>query len=187
MWSFRRNPCGVFMRKSGSARAGKSAGMARAAIGFALMLGLSSCIHPLYGSNGVNAQLAQIEVSPIADRVGHYLAEELKFQTDGSGTPPPPRYRLEATVTENVGGLLVNLRSLSSDAAQVTLTVTYKLVEIGSDKQITSGAVSSAASYDRSEQRFANVRAARDSEIRAAVEAADLIRTRLSLALQNQK
>ena len=49
----------------------------------ALTLALSGCIHPMYGSNGVNAQLARIEVPPIPDRVGHYLAEELRKRSAG--------------------------------------------------------------------------------------------------------
>ena len=42
----------------------------------------------MYGRNGVNTRLAQIEVEPIQDRVGHYLGEELKFETNGSGDRP---------------------------------------------------------------------------------------------------
>jgi LPS-assembly lipoprotein len=160
---------------------------ARTALATPLVLALSGCIHPLYGPNGVNAQLAQIEVAPIADRVGHYLAEELKFQTDGSGEPQPRRYRLTVTATESASGLIVNLHTLSSDSASVTITGTYSLVEIASGKEIVKGTVNAVASYDRSPQRFANVRAARDAEIRAATLLAEQIKTRLGIALLEQK
>jgi LPS-assembly lipoprotein len=171
MWSFDR----LWRRASG------------AVLASALTLALSGCIHPLYGSNGVASRLAQVEVSPIPDRVGHYLAEELKFETNGSGAAPPPKYRLDITTQETLGGLIVNLHTLTSDAASLTLTATYSLVEIESGKEITKGTANATASYDRSEQRFANVRAARDAEIRAATVLADQIRTRIGIALLNQK
>ena len=94
---------------------------ARPVLASALALALSGCIHPLYGTNGVNAQLARIEVTPIPDRVGHYLAEELKFETNGSGAAAAPKYRLTITTQETLGGLIVNLHSLTSDAASLTL------------------------------------------------------------------
>ena len=190
MWSCERSRRGASRAVAGlSARAKPrlTGRTLRAGLGLALMLGLAGCIHPLYGQNGVSAQLAEIQVAPIPDRVGHYLAEELKFQTDGSGMPPDPRYRLEVKVTENVGGLIVNLRTLSSDAAAVNLSASYTLTEIATGKVIYSGGASANASYDRSEQRYANVRAARDAEIRAANVLADQIRTRLGIVLLSQK
>jgi LPS-assembly lipoprotein len=171
MWSFD----GLCLRASRPVLAG------------ALALALSGCIHPLYGTSGVASQLAQIEVSPIPDRVGHYLAEELKFETNGSGAAAPPKYRLNITTQESLGGLIVNLHTLTSDAASLTLMANYSLVEIESGKEVTKGSANATASYDRSQQRFANVRAARDAEIRAATVLADQIRTRVGIALLNQK
>jgi len=159
----------------------------RPLIASATALSLAGCIHPLYGTNGVATRLAEVEVAPIPDRVGHYLAEELKFETNGSGITPPPRYRLTISTQETLGGLIVNLHSLTSDAASLTLTANYSLTEIEGGKEITKGTASANASYDRSQQRFANVRAARDAEIRAATVLADQIRTRVGIALLEQK
>ena len=86
-----------------------------------------------------------------------------------------------------VGGLIVNLRSLTSDAAAVTLTATYTLVEIQGGRQVTTGRRPRPPPMTDPQQRFANVRAARDAEIRAANVLADQIRTRLGIALLNQK
>jgi LPS-assembly lipoprotein len=190
MWSFDRFFRGVTNLAWARAfflRAPRASKTGRWAVGGVLMLSLGGCIHPLYGKNGVSARLAQIEVAPIPDRIGHYLAEELKFQTDGSGTPQPPKYRLNVTVTESILGLIVNLHSSTSDAAGVTLTATYTLTDIATGNSVTAGTVTAYSSYDRSEQRFANVRAARDAEIRAANVAADQIRTRIGIALLDQK
>jgi len=181
MWSFDRFPLGRKLR------VGVLAGRGPQAAALVFTLTLAGCIHPLYGPNGVNAQLAQIEVAPIPERVGHYLAEELKFETDGSGDRPPPKYRLTITTRTSVGGLIVNLRTLTSDAAQVTVAADYRLAAIEGDREITKATATATASYDRSQQRFANVRAARDAEIRAATVLADQIRTRIGIALLDQK
>jgi LPS-assembly lipoprotein len=152
-----------------------------------LLLGLSGCIHPMYGANGVNNKLAEIEVAPIPERVGHYLAEELKFETDGSGNRPSPRYRLTISATSTAVGTIVDIGSQRADAAVVQVNATYSLAEIAGGRAVTSGAVYASASYDRTEQRYANVRAARDAEIRAATVLADQIRTRLAVALLKEK
>ena len=96
-------------------------GASRPVVASIVALALSGCIHPLYGTNGVDSKLAQVEVAPIPDRVGHYLAEELKFETNGSGASPSPKYKLTITTGETLGGLIVNLHSLTSDAAALTL------------------------------------------------------------------
>ncbi len=48
---------------------------------------------------------------------------------------------------------------------------------------MTTGKATATASYDRSAQRFATVRAARDADIRLAKVLSEQIRTRLSAAL----
>jgi LPS-assembly lipoprotein len=59
----------------------------------------------------------------------------------------------------------------------------YKLMPIGGGAPITSGVAFTFASYDRTSQRFANIRAARDAEIRDAKVLAEQIKTRLAIAL----
>ena len=48
---------------------------------------------------------------------------------------------------------------------------------------ITQGVAFTAASYDRTSQRFADMRAARDAEIRDAKNLADQIQTRIAAAM----
>jgi LPS-assembly lipoprotein len=67
------------------------------------------------------------------------------------------------------------------------VTATYTLTAIEGGAQITTGTATASASYDRTEQRYANVRAARDAEIRAVGLLADQIRTRLAIALLDRK
>jgi hypothetical protein len=53
----------------------------------------------------------------------------------------------------------------------------------GGGEPIAKGQASVVASYDRTSQRFSNLRAARDAEIRDAKRLADEIRIRLAAAI----
>jgi len=62
-------------------------------------------------------------------------------------------------------------------------TLTYTLTTLDGATVITQGTATSTASFDRFPQRFANIRAARDAEIRLSKDLADQVRTRLSAVL----
>jgi LPS-assembly lipoprotein len=67
-------------------------------------------------------------------------------------------------------------------AATLVANATYTLTALDG-RPITTGGASASASYDRYIQRFANVRASRDAEIRIARLLAEQIKTRLSAVL----
>lgn len=58
----------------------------------------------------------------------------------------------------------------------MTLTGTYVITDIRTGKSVARGQRSVTASYDRPRQEFANVRAERDAQNRAARELAELLR-----------
>jgi LPS-assembly lipoprotein len=62
----------------------------------------------------------------------------------------------------------------------------YRLLPIAGGAPAASGVAFVTASYDRTSQRFANLRAARDAEIRSARSLADQIRTRLAADLSRR-
>ena len=64
-------------------------------------------------------------------------------------------------------------------------TLTYTLTSLDGKTVVTQGAATSSASFDRFPQRFANIRADRDAEIRLAKDLAQQVRTRLSAVLAN--
>ena len=158
-----------------------------AGTGLGVLLLLSGCFQPLYGTlNGqLRDQLQAIAVDPIPDRLGHYLGNELIFAFNGTGSEVVPKYRLLVTVAEHVQTPLVDTFAGRASAATVTVDANFQLVPVNGGPAIIAGTAISAASYDRSAQRFANVRAARDAEIRNAKTLADQIRTRVSAALAN--
>jgi LPS-assembly lipoprotein len=150
-------------------------------------LGLSGCIEPMYGPLSSNpelpAQLASIEVAPIPDRMGHYVRNELIFDLNGTGASFAPRYRLDVKLGEQVRTPIVDTVTGRATSASVVIKAEYRLLTIPDGAIVTEGTAMSLASYDRFSNRIANVRAARDAEIRDARVVADSIRTRLAVAL----
>ena len=150
-------------------------------------LALSGCFQPLYGSlaagGDVAGELQTIKVDPIAGRTGHYLGNELIFTLNGTGSQVPAKYHLAVTTTENVQTPLLDTVTGYPTAANVVVNADYKLLPMGSDTPITNGKVTALESYDRTSQRFANLRAARDAEIRGAKVLADQIRNLIAAAL----
>ncbi|HEX3495960.1 MAG TPA: LPS assembly lipoprotein LptE [Methylocella sp.] len=148
---------------------------------------LSGCIQPLYGplsaGGDVASELQAIAVEPIPNRLGHYVGNELIFGFNGTGSQVPPKYRLIVTVSENVQSPLIDTVSGYPSAANVVVYADYRLVPVGGTEPITKGQATVVASYDRTSQRFSNLRAARDSEIRDAKRLADEIRIRVAAAI----
>lgn len=157
-----------------------------------LAVGLSACFRPLYGptasGDSLRETLAAIDVQEIAvpdtlERVSHYLRSELIFDLDGSGIPSPKRYKLVISYGQSLSTPIVDSVTGTAQAAVISATVNYTLMTLDGSKTIASGTAKNSASYDRFQQRFASIRAARDAEIRIAKEIADQIKTRLAAAL----
>lgn len=161
--------------------------LSRFAIAGVCCIGLAGCFQPLYGSFSeggpkVAEELQSIAIDPIPERLGHYLENELIFALNGTGAPVSPKYHLTVTLKENVQTPLIDTVSGYATAATVVTQADYKLVAVGSTAPLKSGHVTVAASYDRTSQRFANLRAARDAEIRDAKSLAEDIKTALAAA-----
>jgi len=161
-----------------------------------LTLGLSGCLRPLYGEaagRSLQASLASIEIAPItgiapapySERLGHYLRQELTFDLDGSGAPvtAPKAYRLTIGVSTTNVAPTVDSGTGRADATTLSAIAVYALAPINGGVPVTQGRALASASYDRSPQRFAIVRASRDAEIRLARTLAEQIRTRLAATL----
>ena len=155
-----------------------------------LASGLSSCLQPLYAPiDGVDvaAELQAVAIDPVPERLGHYLHNELILAFDGTGGGAPVKYHLVLTPKERVLTPLVDTFSGRADSATVAVDADYALVPVGGGPPVTAGTAQSLANYDRSAQRFANIRAARDAEIRLAKALADQIRTRVAAALATRR
>ncbi|MGH6797248.1 MAG: hypothetical protein ACREDI_02550 [Roseiarcus sp.] len=152
----------------------------------ALAGALAGCFQPLYGEAshpGLVEDLRAIEVAPIKDRIGHYLADNLTADLNGTGQTPTPKYRLTVTVTLATSTPTVS--SLTNVATSATLTgeARYTLNKVDGGAEVLSGVANAAAAYDRSQQRYNDLRAARDAEIRLARALSSEISLRLAAKL----
>ena len=151
---------------------------------------LAGCFQPMYGGAGgsqLREDLAAIRIEPIPHRLGHYLANDLAFLLNGSGETFTPKYRLVISVTEKVQSPLIDTITGRATSGTLVVDAEYKLFPSGQDSAIASGTAFASVSYDRSSQRFANLRAARDAEIRSAKVLAEQIQTRLAAALASRR
>ncbi len=154
---------------------------------------LAACqVRPVYAPAGSVAagtnpamvtELASIAIKGQTERVAQALINELIFQLRGGGALVEPKYRLDLILTTRVSDLAIRAREDIPVARLVALTATYTLTEVATGRVVTSDNVYSTSSFDVGSQRYANVRAQRDAEDRAARAAAADIRLRLASAL----
>jgi LPS-assembly lipoprotein len=157
------------------------------ALALSLAASASSCLQPLYGEAshpGLVEDLRAIEVAPISNRVGHYLADDLLTDLNGTGQiASSPKYRLTVTVSLGTQTPTVNSEINAASSATVTGEATYILTKVDGGAQVLTGTAQAAAAYDRTLQRYSDMRAARDAEIRIARALSSEISTRLASAL----
>jgi len=156
-------------------------------LGLVLALPLAGCIQPLYGSlpNGstMQAELQAIQVEPINDRAGHYLRDKLIFAFNGTGTHVPPKYKLIISLTEQVQTPLIDTVTGFASAANVTMIADFRLEPAAGGAILYKDKATVFMSYDRTIQRYADVRASRDAEIRNAERLAEEIHMLVATAL----
>jgi LPS-assembly lipoprotein len=198
MWSFEQEGSAVGNRQSAIGRLPiadlPTAALKRVAVVFLALssLALAGCnIEPLYGPIGagapLKAELEAVAIDPIPDRLGHYVRNELIFGFNGTGSTVSPRYRLAVVLRERVQTPILDTVTTRATSATVIVDADYRLTSIPDGLEVTKGSALAVASYDRFSNRLANVRAARDSEIRDAKAIAEQIRTRVSIALAERR
>jgi LPS-assembly lipoprotein len=167
-------------------------GLAHVVVVAGLSLGLSACFRPLHGptASGESLQtvLASIDVPevkwpPALANTGHYLRSELIYALNGSGSDTPKRYSLTLRLAESQSSPVVDTETGTASSVIVGGTLTYTLTSLDGKTVVAQGTATSTTSFDRFPQRFANIRAARDAEIRLARDLAQQVRTRLSATL----
>jgi LPS-assembly lipoprotein len=153
------------------------------ALAAALALGGCSDVRPLYGTTATGettaARIATIDLKLADSRIGQRVRNELVFAFYGGGEPAEPRYRLNLRVNDSSIPVGIERTESTPAAYLVQLNATFTLTDVASGATILSGTSFANASYDFSQQRFANVRAQRDAENRAANQIAADIRTKV--------
>jgi LPS-assembly lipoprotein len=159
----------------------------RALRAFALVgtLILGGCFRPMYATvspSGVPLQttLASVSMGSVTGRVAQQVRNNLDFGLTGGGDRPKVRYVLDLSVTSSRTTSIVEARTNEPEVDTVTVTADFTLTPIGSETPVFTGKNVATKSFDRTLQRFAALRAARDAEDSASRIVADQIRTRVA-------
>jgi LPS-assembly lipoprotein len=157
----------------------------------AAALALAGCFRPVYGdgpaaalpgksaSVDVAAALKTVDIRPIDGRVGGKMRNELIFLLRGGDAAGPIAYRVNIKLSQYGQSAVVDPLAGIPETRTVTLTADYSMTRAGTLDPIATGNAVATATYFSGLQRFANIRAERDAEDRAATQLAERIRSRL--------
>lgn len=149
---------------------------------------VSACtVRPLYSDAASTtgalpsaaADLKSIAIEPVDTRYAQQVRNNLIFYFNGgSGQPADAKYKMKLIVTQEV----IDEARISVEnenrptAASLYMTGAYIITEPATGEQLAKGVRTISSHYDQPSQEFANLRANRDAENRAARELAELLR-----------
>jgi LPS-assembly lipoprotein len=162
----------------------------RLAAAMLLAAAAGGCFQPLYGDRSltggpsVRDAMRDVEVAAIDGRVGQEVRNDLIFElTGGEGNPVGAPYRVTMTVSSSTFYPVIDLSAGRPSAETVSLDVLYRVEDVANKKTVLNERALARVTIDRSQQRFARVRAIRDAENRAAKVAAEQMRSRIAAFL----
>ena len=150
---------------------------------------LAACgFRPLYSkdSGGSADQLAEIRISPIADRVGQQLHNLLLDKLNPKGPPAKPRYVLAVKVNEFSQNLAVRKDEVAT-RANLIVRVNFGLTRVKDGAALMSSNAVSANSYNLVASEFGTLSARNDARARAVRELSDEIKLQLGVYLSRAK
>jgi LPS-assembly lipoprotein len=158
---------------------------------FVLMLPLlGGCgFEPLYGNQGggsVMAQLAEVEVVPIPERLGQQVRNRLLDRMRSPNRAPAVRYRLlvsPETIRADFGVALEAAPTFST----LTVVARYSLLDASSGLLLTNNAVVAVVNLSSTTSSFSTLVGYEDSQRRAAEQLGDGISNQLALYFQNRQ
>ena len=148
---------------------------------------VSGCtVQPLYGSGGgsfsspQSSVLSTVSVEQVNTREAQQVRNHLIFLLGGgSGEPASPAYKVRLGVSSQTQSSASVQPAVAIEreptAGRVVMTSAYELVDLATGQVIASGKRQASASFDKSRQEFAIVRAERDAQDRAARELAETL------------
>jgi LPS-assembly lipoprotein len=161
----------------------KSATVAGALVVSAALV--SGCgFQPLYGPTASGAQLSDVmktvDISLVPGRVGQRVRNELIFKATGGGeASDQTKYRLDIALRESVVNTTVD-RTGDPKGQVYQLYSQFRLIRLSDNQVVLEGHSNARAAYDKADSVFADIRAKRDAEDRAARTISEAVRTRLA-------
>ena len=150
------------------------------AAGFALLApALGGCgFTPLYATGGVSPSLSAIAVITPSGRTGHLLSEDLQDDL-ATARGKQPLYQLDLALDEKRYARGLSFEQVAT-WYELSLRVSYSLVDLSSGKTLTSGVMPVSVSYNAAGDPYAGVVAQQNGQQRAASDAAQRIRIALA-------
>lgn len=150
----------------------------------------SGGFQPMYAANldgrSLSQAMAQVSVTTIPGRVGQRVRNELIFQTTGGGAAQEKAYKLDIVLRERLTSQLVDAQG-DAESQIYHLDADFQLTERNGGAVILKGQSFGRAGFQRFQTIYANVRAKRDAENRAARTVARDVRTRIEAALSRRQ
>jgi LPS-assembly lipoprotein len=146
--------------------------------------GLTGCgFQPLHGptASGANLDdvLKTVDIVTIPGRTGQQVRNELIFGTTGGGESGPRVYRLEVAIKQSISHTFATTTG-NVQGQTFELAAEFKLVRITDNQVVFKSSTGAHAAYDKVQSVFADVRAQRDAENRAARTVAEAIKTQIA-------
>ena len=138
---------------------------------------------PLYGDRATAAgaaELAEVRINPIRDRIGQQLHNFLRDRLNPLGPPRRAHYVLNVTLTESKRELAIRKDEIAT-RANLTLTAAFQLRDQATGAVLLENNLQSTNSYNIVTSDFATLSAENDARRRAARELSDGIKTRLAV------
>jgi LPS-assembly lipoprotein len=159
----------------------------------AVSLLTAACFQPMYATrtsmnangamvqSGPRAGLASVDVKELDTRAGQVVRNELLFQFNGGAAPTSPKeYTLRIAMRESAESAVVDPYTDRPEVETLALDAGFTLTRTATGEQVLTGNAFGRASYNRTRQRYATVRAQRDAEDRAAKVIAGQISGRIA-------
>ena len=160
------------------------------ALAVSSLIALAGCqVRPLYGAgpSGAAALSQPIAVNEVTSRYAQEVRNHLIFLLNGgAGEPAEAAYKLELGVTKRVttvASITPATGESRGTAGAVVLASNYTISDAVTGSQVASGSREITASFDRPAQQFAQLRAERDAEDRAARELAEALKLAIAADL----
>jgi len=149
---------------------------------------VSACgFQPLYGSKGssnIVADLSDVRVAPIKNRVGQLLSNELKHLLNPLRTSISPKYYLVIKLTQTTRSLAVKKTALAT-RANLLIISSYRLIDTKSQQILTKAKNSITVSYNIYSSQYATISAEKEATKRATKELAHDIRLQIGVFFKN--
>jgi LPS-assembly lipoprotein len=170
-------------------------GRIAAVLVFSSLMALTGCqVRPLYATSPSGAGASVLSKSISVKEVNSRYAQEVRNQlifllNGGAGEPAGAAYNVELGVTKRlttVAAITPRTGESRPTAGAVVLGSNYLISDALTGAQVARGAREVTASYDSPGQQFAQLRAQRDAEDRAARELAEALKLAIAADLADK-